>query len=90
MNKKELVAKVAEKTNLPKSHVLAVADGLLEVITEALGQGESVSFTGFGKFEVRTRSSRKGRNPQTGETIEISERQLPAFKAGKLLKDAVK
>ena len=89
-NKAELVDRVAKKTQLTKKDVSAVVDALFETIQEALQAGEKVQVIGFGNFEVRERAARKGRNPQTNEVIEIAASKVPAFKAGKLLKDAVK
>ena len=89
-NKAELIEKVAGKTNLTKKEVTATVDALFEVIQETLASGEKVQVIGFGNFEVRERAARKGRNPQTGEEIEIAASKVPAFKAGKALKDAVK
>jgi len=78
-NKQDLIAKVAEATELTKKDSAAAVD-----------EGEKVQLIGFGNFEVRERAARKGRNPQTGEEIEIAASKVPAFKAGKALKDAVK
>ena len=89
-NKAELIERVAGKTNLTKKDVTASVDALFEVIQEALKDGEKVQVIGFGNFEVRDRAARKGRNPQTGEEIQIAASKVPAFKPGKALKDAVK
>ena len=89
-NKAELIEKVAGKTNLTKQEVTATVDALFEVIQETLASGEKVQVIGFGNFEVRERAARKGRNPQTGEEIQIEASKVPAFKPGKALKDAVK
>ena len=89
MTKTELVDKIASKTNLTKKDSGQALDAVFEAITEALAGGERVQLVGFGSFEVRERAARKGRNPQTGQEIEIAARQVPAFKAGKALKDAV-
>ena len=89
-NKAELVDRVAKKTQLTKKDVSAVVDALFETIQEALQAGEKVQVIGFGNFEVRERAARKGRNPQTGKEIKIKASKVPAFKAGKALKDAVK
>lgn len=89
-NKVELVQKVVEKTNLTKKDVTATVEALFEAIQEELAAGEKVQLIGFGTFEVRERAARKGRNPQTGEEIEIAASKVPGFKAGKALKDAVK
>ncbi|MFA7468935.1 MAG: HU family DNA-binding protein [Desulfotomaculaceae bacterium] len=89
MNKTELVSAVAEKANLTKKESERVINALFASIEEALSQGDKVQLVGFGTFEVRDREARKGRNPQTGEEIEIPATKVPAFKAGKALKDAV-
>ncbi|OUQ87419.1 DNA-binding protein [Brevibacillus brevis] len=90
MNKTELIAKVAETTELTKKDSTKAVDAMLEAIADALKAGDKVSLVGFGNFEVRERAARKGRNPQTGEEIEIAASKMPAFKAGKELKDNVK
>ncbi len=90
MNKNEIISNISDKSGLTKKDVELVVNGLLNEITSALASGEKVQFVGFGTFEARKRSSRMGRNPQTGETIEIPETMVPAFKAGNKLKDAVK
>jgi DNA-binding protein HU-beta len=90
MNKQELVANIAEKKGLTKRDVEQVVNGFLDEITEALSSGDKVQFVGFGTFETRKRAARTGRNPQTGEAIEIAEATVPAFKAGNKLKEAVK
>ena len=89
-NKAELVDRVAKKTQLTKKDVSAAVDALFETIQEALQAGEKVQVIGVGNFEVRERAARKGRNPQSGEEIQIEASKVPAFKAGKALKDAVK
>lgn len=89
-NKAELIEKVAGKTNLTKKEVATTVDALFEAIQETLASGEKVQVIGFGNFEVRERAARKGRNPQTGEEIQIEASKVPAFKPGKALKDAVK
>lgn len=90
MNKTDLVNAVAEKADLSKKDAAKVVDAVFETIMDSLSNGEKVQIIGFGNFEVRERSARKGRNPQTGEEIEIPASKVPAFKAGKALKDAVK
>ncbi|WP_349409072.1 HU family DNA-binding protein [Pseudalkalibacillus sp. SCS-8] len=90
MNKNDLVNNISEKEGMTKKDVEAVVNGLLTEITEALKSGEKVQFVGFGTFETRERSSRSGRNPQTGETIDIPASTVPAFRAGNKLKEAVK
>lgn len=90
MNKTDLVNTVAEKTGFSKKNSLALVDATFETITESLRDEEKVSIIGFGNFEVRHRAARKGRNPQTGEEINIAPSKVPAFKPGKALKDSVK
>ncbi|QQE72767.1 HU family DNA-binding protein [Brevibacillus composti] len=90
MNKTELIAKVAETTELTKKDATKAVDAVLDAIAEALKQGDKVQLIGFGNFEVRERAARKGRNPQTGEEIEIASSKVPAFKPGKQLKDSIK
>ena len=89
MNKAELVAAVAEKTALSKKDSEKVVNAAFEAITEALVAGEKVQLVGFGSFETKERNARIGRNPRTKEEIEIPATRVPAFKAGKALKDAV-
>lgn len=89
MKKSDLVNAVAEKTGLTKKDVEAVVSSTLDVIVEAVANGEKVQFTGFGTFEQRVRSARVGCNPSTHEKIEIPESKAPAFKAGQLFKTAV-
>jgi len=90
MNKKELIKAVVEDTGLAKKDVTAVVDATFDKITEALKNSDKVKLSGFGNFEVRERAARKGRNPQTGEEIEIPASKVPAFKPAQALKDAVK
>jgi DNA-binding protein HU-beta len=90
MNKQELINGIAARTELTKKDVTTVVEGFLSEVTEALESGDKVQLIGFGTFETRKRSARKGRNPQTGAEIDIPETKVPAFKAGKKLKDAVK
>lgn len=89
-NKAELVSEIASKTTLTKKDIAATVDALFESIQADLAKGEKVQLIGFGTFEVRHRAARKGRNPQTGAEIEIPASEVPAFKPGKALKDAVK
>ena len=89
-NKADLIDGVASKSGLTKKDATAAVEGLFDVVTETLAEGERVQIIGFGSFEVRDRAARKGRNPQTGEEIQIPATKVPAFKAGKGLKDAVK
>mgnify|MGYP000383345977 FL=1 len=89
MNKTELIAAIAEKTGLSKKDSEAAVSAVVDAITEALKAEDKVQLVGFGSFEVKKRAARTGRNPQTGETIEIAAAKLPVFKAGKALKDAI-
>jgi len=89
VNKTELVAKVAERANLTKKDAARAVDAVFDSIMEALKAGDKVQIVGFGNFEVRDRKPRKGRNPQTGEEIEIPGGKVPAFKPGKGLKEAI-
>lgn len=89
MNKAELVEAMAEAADLPKAAAGRALDGMIDTITKALQDGDTVSVIGFGSFVVRDRAARSGRNPKTGETIQIAASKSPAFKAGKALKDAV-
>jgi DNA-binding protein HU-beta len=90
MKKSDLVAAVAEKQNLSKKDVEGVINAAIEEIKVALAKGDNVQLIGFGTFEVRERAERVGKNPRTKETITIPACKVPAFKAGKALKDAVK
>lgn len=89
MNKAELVAAVAERSELTKKDAEKAVNAIVSVITDALANNERVQLVGFGTFEVRERAERKGRNPQTREEIIIPASKAPVFKAGKALKDAV-
>ncbi|PEF36152.1 HU family DNA-binding protein [Bacillus wiedmannii] len=89
MNKTELITQVAVKTGLKKSQASLAVDTLLESIQQALQNGDNVQLLGFGTFEVRERAAREGRNPSTGESLIIPAKKAPAFKAGKVLKEAV-
>jgi len=89
MNKSNLVEAMAEAADISKSAAGRALDGLTDAIAVALKEGDTVSVIGFGTFSVKERAARTGRNPQTGETIEIAASKVPAFKAGKALKDAV-
>ena len=89
MNKGDLINEVAKVVKTKKDAQAAV-DCVLSSITKALGKGDSVSLIGFGTFKVAERKARKGRNPQTGEEIDIAASKVPKFAAGKALKDAVK
>ncbi|HDR4885376.1 TPA: HU family DNA-binding protein [Bacillus cereus] len=90
MNKTELIKQVAQEANLTQKDATASVQAVLDQITQALVKGDSVQLIGFGTFEVRERSARTGRNPQTGEEMFIPGGKTPAFKAGKSLKEAVK
>ena len=87
MNKTELVAAMAEQTNLSKKDAEAALKAFIDVVSEELKKGEKVQLVGFGTFEVSERAAIEGRNPQTGETMEIKASKTPKFKAGKALKD---
>ncbi len=89
MNKTELIAAVAEKAGLTKKAAECALNATIDAITASLAKGEKVQISGLGSFEVKNREARTGRNPQTGETIQIAASKLPAFKAAKALKDAV-
>lgn len=91
MNKQTLIEHVNEKAGIGnKAFTGRIIDTVFSEIKEALANGEKAQFVGFGSFEVRERAARKGHNPQTGEEIEIPATKVPAFKAGKAFKDAVK
>ena len=90
MNKTELINSVAASAGLSKKDATKAVESVFEPIQDTLSKGEKVQLIGFGNFEVRERAARKGRNPQSGEEIEIAASKVPAFKAGKALKDAVK
>lgn len=89
MNKTELIAAVAAKAELSKKDAEKALNATIDTITAALTAGDKVQLVGFGSFETKTREARTGRNPRTGENIEIAASRLPAFKAGKALKDKV-
>ena len=90
MNKTELVKAVSTQAELTQKDAAKVVDALVETISNTLAKEEKIQLIGFGTFEVRERSARKGRNPQTGEEIDIAASKVPAFKPGKELKEAVK
>ncbi|AMQ06880.1 MAG TPA: HU family DNA-binding protein [Sporosarcina psychrophila] len=90
MNKTELITSVAEAAELTKKDATKAVEAVFDTIQSTLASGEKVQLIGFGNFEVRERAARKGRNPQSGEEIDIAASKVPAFKAGKALKDAVK
>ena len=89
MNKSELIDKVAASADIPKAVAGRALDAVIESITGALQEGDSVVLVGFGTFAVKDRAARTGRKPQTGNPIEIAAAKIPGFKAGKALKDAV-
>ena len=89
MNKSELIDAVAGAADLSKADASRAVDGVVAAVTQALKAGDQVTIVGFGTFLVRQRDARSGRNPRTGETIQIKASKVPAFKAGKALKDAV-
>ncbi len=89
MNKTELIAAVAEATGVSKKDAAAVIDATFSTITTAIAAGDKVQIIGFGTFEARERAAREGLNPQTKEKVAIAACKVPAFKAGKALKDTV-
>ena len=89
MNKSDLIDKVAASTGSSKAAASDAVDAVLGGITGGLSSGDKVQISGFGTFEVRHRDARMGRNPRTGEQVYVAARNVPAFKAGKALKDAV-
>ncbi len=90
MNKKELIAEMAQKSGLTQKDTEKVLDAFLETVSESLQKGENVQLVGFGTFEVRQRAARTGKNPRTGESVHIPAAKVPAFKPGKGIKDRVK
>lgn len=89
MNKGEFIGAVADASGLTKADAERAVEGMFNVVKKTLKSGESISLVGFGTFEVRQRAARTGRNPRTGETLKIKASKVPAFKAGKALKDAL-
>lgn len=89
MNKSELIDAIADSSDLPKAAAGRALDAVLDTISETLQKGDSVVLVGFGTFNIKERAARTGRNPKTGEPIEIQAAKVPGFKAGKALKDAV-
>ncbi|MEA4920742.1 MAG: HU family DNA-binding protein [Clostridiaceae bacterium] len=89
MNKTELIAAIAEKTELSKKDAEKALGAVIEAVTEELEAGNKVQLIGFGSFEVKTRAARTAFNPQTKQPIELPETKYPVFKAGKALKDVV-
>ena len=89
MNKTELIDAIAAAADLPKASAGRALDAVVDSITQALKKGDPVTLVGFGTFAVKARAAREGRNPQTGQTIQIKASNVPGFKPGKALKDAV-
>ena len=90
MTKTELISAVAEKTGVSKKDTEKTVNAVLDTISETLVKGDKIAFVGFGTFETRKRAAKTGKNPRTGETLNIPASTIPAFKAGKGFKDAVK
>ena len=89
MNKTELIQEVAQEANLTQTQTQNVIAALLKTITRVVADGDKVTLIGFGSFEPRVRSAREGRNPKTGETIQIAAARVPTFSAGKAFREAV-
>ncbi len=89
MNKSELIDAVADSADLSKAAATQAVDAVLSAVSKSLKKGDPVTLVGFGTFLVRERAARTGRNPRTGDEIKIAASKVPAFKAGKALKDAV-
>ncbi|MBW7929774.1 MAG: HU family DNA-binding protein [Gammaproteobacteria bacterium] len=89
MNKGDLIDAVSNETGLSKADASRAVESVFSVVTDALKNGEQVSLVGFGAFTVKTRAARTGRNPRTGDTMQIPASKVPGFRAGKALKDAV-
>ncbi|HGJ5862667.1 HU family DNA-binding protein [Arsenophonus nasoniae] len=89
MNKTEVINQIAEKADLTKKDSEKALNAFIETVTETLKAGDEVQLVGFGCFQVKPRAAREGRNPQTGKVIQIAAANLPSFKAGKTLKEAV-
>ncbi|MGK7295585.1 MAG: HU family DNA-binding protein [Candidatus Wenzhouxiangella sp. M2_3B_020] len=90
MNKAELIDSIASEADLSKADAGRALDAFIDNVTKALKKGDTVSLIGFGTFSVKERAARTGRNPATGETIQIKASKTPSFKAGKAFKDAIK
>ncbi|CAM4129302.1 HU family DNA-binding protein [Pseudoalteromonas ostreae] len=88
VNKSQLIDQIAADADISKAAAGRALDSFIEAVSGALKDGDSVALVGFGTFSVRERAARSGRNPQTGEAIQIAAATIPAFKAGKALKDA--
>jgi DNA-binding protein HU-beta len=89
VKKKELIERIAQEAGVPKSEAQKHFEAFEEVVTNALKAGEEVQITGFGKFSVKERKAREGRNPQTGQKMKIAAQKVPAFSAGNALKEAI-
>jgi DNA-binding protein HU-beta len=89
MNKQDFISKLAEQEGIEKKQAAVYTEAVINALTDALVAGQKVQFVGFGAFEVRDRAEKKVRNPQTGEPLISAATQVPVFKAGKALKDAV-
>ncbi len=89
MNKAELIESIANTADLSKASAGRALDATIEAITKALKKGDTITLVGFGTFSVRHRKARMGRNPRTGEEIQIKASKVPGFKPGKALKDAI-
>ena len=89
MNKQDLITAIADTASITKKDAEAALNAFVDSVTGALKKGDKVQLVGFGSFEVRARAARTGRNPQTGVEIKINASKVPAFKAGKALKDAI-
>ena len=89
MKKKELIERIAQEAEVPSGEARRYIEAFEEAVTEALKSGEEVQITGFGKFSVRERKAREGRNPKSGQKMKIAARKVPAFSAGNALKQAV-
>ena len=90
MNKEELVKEISKKSKVSQKSAAAILTATLDTIEKTVSKGKKVTLVGFGTFESRKRAARTGRNPQTGATLKIAAKKVPAFSAGKKFKDAVK
>jgi len=90
MNKAELISEASEKVGITKKEIGNIVDAIMEAIRKALSKGEKVTLVGFGTFRVLNRKARRGRNPQTGEELQIPAKKVPKFRAGKNLREKVK
>lgn len=89
MNKGEFISAISEKSGVDKKNTLAVFDAMTKVVCDTLAEGDKIAIAGFGNFETRQRAARTGRNPQTGATVQIPAKRVPAFKPSSVLKSAV-